>query len=138
MSLEHAFSQPKSHRTASYAQGGILIHPLSTPPTPIYQRNNDYSITTSNGPSFGFSSPSSIELYTIILAIQCMKSASLTGAIYTIYQKAVRVANNSSLLHSMGREGDLPFFKYLIILLQRSPPIRLVHEKAHVDIEKAL
>jgi len=67
-----------------------------------------------------------------------MKSALLTGTVYTDYQKAVRVANNPSLLHSMGREGDLPLFQYLILELQHHPRIHLVHVKAHGDNKKAL
>jgi hypothetical protein len=134
--LDHAFPQPKSHQVASYAQGGILILPIAAPSAPVSERNNDYSIITRSGPILGLCSPSSIELYTIILAIHCMESAQLTGTVYTDYQKAARVANNPSLLHSMGREGDLPLFQYLIMQLNRNPRIRLEHVKAHGDIKK--
>ena len=74
----------------------------------------------------------------IILAIHCMESAQLTGTIHTDYQKAVRVANDPTLLHSMGREGDLPLFQYLSLQLHRNPRIHLVHVKAHGDIKKCL
>jgi hypothetical protein len=60
-----------------------------------------------------------------------MESAQLTGTVYTDYQKAARVANNPSLLHSMGRDGDLPLFQYLILQLNRNPRIQLEHVKAH-------
>ena len=67
-----------------------------------------------------------------------MESAQLSGTIYTDYQKAVRIVNDPTLLHSMGREGDLPLFQYLLSALQRLPNIRLVHVKAHGDIKKQL
>ena len=38
----------------------------------------------------------------------------------------------------MGREGDLPLFQFLIVLLKRHPNIRLVHVKAHGDVKKQL
>jgi len=119
--LDHAFPQPKSHQIASFAQGGILIHPLVTPPAPISQRHNKYSIITRNGHILGICSASSIEIYTNILAIHCIKSVLLTGYVYTDYQKAVRVANNPSLLHSMRREGGLPSFSTSSCNLIRIP-----------------
>jgi len=65
-----------------------------------------------NRPPKKNSSSSSIQLYTIIIVIHCMESASLKNDnVHTDYQKAVRVANNPCLLHSMGREGDLPLFQ---------------------------
>ena len=136
--LDHAFPQPKSHQRATFAQGGILFHPVTTPPSTISSRDQDFSIITKNGPSLGLSSPSSVELYTILMAIYCMESAQLSGTIYTDYQKAVRIVNDPTLLHSMGREGDLPLFQYLLSALQRLPNIRLVHVKAHGDIKKQL
>jgi len=105
------FPQPKSYQTASFVQVGILIHPLSKPPSPISsQHDNHYSIITRNGRILGISSPSSIEIYIIILDIHCIQSASLTVTVYTDYQKAVRVANDPNLLHSMCREDNLPLF----------------------------
>jgi len=136
--LDHAFPQLKPHQIASYTQGGILILPLFTIPSPISRRDNDFTIITRSAATLGLHSSSSIELYTIILAIHCMESVQLTGTINTDYQKAVRVADTPILLHSMGREGDLPLFQYLSLQLQRNPRIHLVHVKAHGDIKKCL
>jgi len=113
----HAFPQPKSHQKATYAQGGILFNPISTPSSTVSQRDNDLRVTKRNGPSLGLCSPSSIELYTILVAIHCMELAQLSGTIYSDYHKVVRIANDPTLLHSMGCEGDLPLFQYLIVLL---------------------
>jgi hypothetical protein len=54
------------------------------------------------------------------------------------YQKAVRVANNPSLLHSMSHEGDLPLFQHLVLQLYQKPRIYLAQVKAHGDIKKCL
>ena len=67
-----------------------------------------------------------------------MVVANLSGIIYTDFQKAVKVANAPTLLHKMGREGNLPLFQFLLMLLQRNPQIQLVHVKAHWDIKKCL
>jgi len=117
--LDHAFPQPQSHQKIFFAQVGILIHPLFKHPSHISKRENDCSITTRNGQFFGMSLPSTMEIYTIILAIHCMESAFHTGTIYTDYQNAVRVANNPSLFHSMERKGNLPLFQYILIQLKR-------------------
>jgi len=136
--LEHTFPQPKSHQKATYAKDGILFHPVTTPLSTISSRDHDFSITTRNGPSLGLCSSSSIELYTILMAIYCMESAQLSGTIYTDYHKAVRIANDPSLLHSMGRKGNPPLFQYLLPSLHRLPNVRLVHVKAHEDVKKQL
>jgi len=57
-----------------------------------------------DGPSLELFLPSSIELYTIILAVHCTRFASLTGVIYTDFLKAVKLANDPTLLAKMGRE----------------------------------
>jgi len=67
-----------------------------------------------------------------------MEPASLTGTVYTDYQKAARIANDPTLLHSMGREGELPLLQYLLVLLKRNPNIHLAHVKAHGDIKEQL
>ena len=72
------------------------------------------------------------------MAIHCMESAQLSGTIHTDYQTAVRIVNDPTLLHSMGREGDLPLFQYLLSALQRLPNIQLAHVKAHGDLKKQL
>jgi len=59
-----------------------------------------------------------------------MESASLTGKVYTDYQKATRIANDPTLLHSMGRKGGLFLLLYLIVLLKQNPIIRLAHVNA--------
>ena len=46
-----------------------------------------------------------------------MEVAYLTGTIHTDFLKAVKVANDPTLLAKMGREGNLPLYEYLTILL---------------------
>jgi len=72
------------------------------------------------------------------MAIYCMESAQLSCTIYTDYQKAVRIANDPSLLHSIGRKGNLPLFQTLLASLHRPSNIRLVHIEAHGDVKKQL
>jgi len=58
------------------------------------------------------------------------------GTIYTDFLKAVKVANDPTLLTIMGREGYLPFYEYLLILLGINPLITLKHVKEHSDFKK--
>ena len=132
--LDHVFPQPKSHQKATYAQGGILYR--FNPTVPVSTRQQDITMITTDGHRLGLSSPSSIEIYTILLAIHCMEVASLTGTIYTDFLKAVKVSKDPTLLAKMGREGNLPLLEYMIILLGRNPLITLTHVKAHGDFKK--
>ena len=132
--LDHAFPQPKTLQTSSYAQGGILF--CFDTSIPIMTRQKDITIVTKDGPELGLLLPASIEIYTILLAVHCMEVASLTGTIYTDYIKAVQVANKPEILSKMGREANLPLFEYLLILLERNPGIALRHVKAHGDFKK--
>jgi hypothetical protein len=132
--LDVAFPQPKTLQTASYAQGGILFRFDTT--HPIASRLHDVTMVTDQGPALHLSLPSSIELYTILLALHCMEVSSLVGTVYTDYIKAVKVANNPKLLTKMGREDNLPLYEYLLTLMARNPGIALQHVKAHGDYKK--
>jgi hypothetical protein len=65
-----------------------------------------------------------------------METCSLHGVIVTDFVKAVKVASDPTLLGKMGREGNLPLYESLLIMLARNPNISLRHVKAHGDYKK--
>ena len=88
---------------------------------------------TTDGHRLGLSSPTYIEIYTRLLAIHCMKVASLSSTIYTDFLKSAKVPDDPTLLAGMGREGYVPLLEYMPILVDQNPVITLTHVKAHGD-----
>ena len=79
--------------------------------------------------------PSSMELYTILLAVRLLHRAKLSGVIYTDFAEAVRVQNKDQL-RSWARKANLPIYEAIVTLLEAAPGIKLVHVKAHGDLNK--
>ena len=80
--------------------------------------------------------PSSIEIDSLLLELNCTEIVSLQGPVYMNYLKAVQVANDPALLAKMGREANHTLFEYLIVILARNPGISLLHVKDHGDSKK--
>jgi hypothetical protein len=131
---EKLFTQPKSIRKATYAQGGLLFHHEDDLTAPAL--THSLTITLCNGTALNLSMPSSMELYSIILAVHLLIRSNKSGTIYTDYLEAVKVARNPHIFRNMGRKANLPLYELLIHALARSPTIRLEFVKAHGPVKK--
>ena len=85
------------------ASGPLRIGPLprrggSYQQIPISSRQQDVTMIPTGGHQLELSFPSSMKLYTILLAIHCMEVASLTGTTYTDFLKVVKVSKDPILL----------------------------------------
>jgi hypothetical protein len=124
---------PVSLRQPVYAQGGILIH--SGLHTPLTSNEHNITITVEQGVEVELLLPSSIELYSILLAIRLLNRTKIGGTIYTDFQEAVRMRSGTDL-RNWGRKANLPIYEAIVELLTLSPGIQLKHVKAHGDIKK--
>jgi len=81
--------------------------------------------------------PSSMELYSILLAVRLLHRAKLHGVIYTDFAEAVRIQWKDRL-RNMGRKANLSIFEAIVSLLETVPGITLEHVKAHGDPKKTI
>jgi len=79
--------------------------------------------------------PSSMELYSILLAVRLLHRAKLSGVIYTDFSEAVRVQTKDQL-RSWEKKTNLPIYEAIVTLLEAAPGIKLAHVKAHGDLKK--
>ena len=128
------FGQPKSIRKATYAQGGLLFHVGDDLAGPTLTQS--LTVTLGNGTSLNLTQPSSMELYSILLAVHLLSHSHLAGTIYTDFLEAVKVSKNPHTFRNMGRKANLPIYELLLHTLSRSPDIRLEFVKAHGPIKK--
>jgi hypothetical protein len=97
--------------------------------------NNNVTITLEHGTEVGLRLPSSIELYTILLAVRLLHRSKMVGIIYTDFAEAVRMQSRDKL-RNWGRKANLPLYETIIALLETAPGIKLAHIKAHGNIKK--
>jgi hypothetical protein len=124
---------PVSLRQPVYVQGGLLIH--AGLHTPLTSTDNNITITIEQGTEVEILLPSSIELYSILLAIRLLHRTKIGGTIYTDFQEATRMKSGTDL-RNWGRKANLPIYETIVELLTLSPGIQLKHVKAHGDIKK--
>ena len=79
--------------------------------------------------------PSSMELYSILLAVRLLHRAKLHGVIYTDFAEAMRIQRKDQL-RNMGRKANLPLYEAIVSLLEAAPGITVAHVKAHGDPKK--
>ena len=119
------FMQPKSIRKATFAQGGLLFHQGDDLTGSLLTQS--LTITVEDGLSLGLSTPSSIELYSILLAAHLLGHSNKRGTIFTDYLEAVTTVNSPFLL---------PIYELLLHTMKSFPLIRLEHIKAHGPASK--
>jgi hypothetical protein len=126
-------TQPTPLRKPVYAQGGILIN--FGHESDIHAHDINVTITLEQGIEVELCLPSSIELYTILLAVKLLHRNQMSGIIYTDFAEAVRMQSREKL-RNWGRKANLPLYETIIALLETAPGIKLAHIKAHGDIKK--
>ena len=131
---DNLFSQPKSIRKATYAQGGLLFHSGEDLTGPLLSQS--LTVTLGNGTLLNLSFPSSMELYSILLATYLLSHNNQPGTIYTDFLEAVKVSKNPHTFRNMGRKANLPIYELLLHILAKSPHISLEFVKAHGPIKK--
>ena len=120
-------------RQPVFVQGSIFIH--SGLHSPLNSTANNITITIEQGDEVELLLPSSVELYSILLAIRLMNRTQLGGIIYTDFKEAVRMRSGADL-RNWGRKANLPIYETIIELLHQSPGIQIKHVKAHGDVKK--
>ena len=78
--------QPTPLQQPVYTQGGILIH--FGHQTNLHDDNQNITLTLEHGMEVGLRLTSSIELYSILLAVKLLNRAIMSGNIYTDYAEA--------------------------------------------------
>ena len=131
---EKLFAQPKSIRKATFAQGGLLFH-MGDDLTESFLTQS-LTVTLGNGTSLNLSQPSSMELYSILLAVYLLSYSHLPGTIYTDFLEAVKVSKNPHTFRNMGRKANIPIYELLLHMLSRAPDIHLEFVKAHGPTKK--
>ena len=126
--------RPNSIRKPSFVQGGLLLHLVNT--TPLDQDSDNISITVEDGQDINITLPSSIELYSIILAIHILVQCKIRGTIYTDFSDAVHLYNTPHILRNMSRKANFPLYETIALMLKKNSQIRLVHVKAHGPLHK--
>jgi len=123
--------QPTALRQPVFVQGGILFH--FGHQSQLLASDN-ITITVEQGLEVELLSPSSIELYTILLAVRLMKHSRLHGVIHTDFVEATKISSRSNL-RNLGRKANLPIYETIVALLEQTPTIRIQHVKAHGPIK---
>jgi len=131
--ITRVLTPPKPLRQPVHAQGGILFH--FGQHSELHDATHNITITLEQGMGVDILLPSSMELYTILLAVRLLHRAKLSGVIYTDFAEAVRVQNKDQL-RSWGRKANLPIYEAIVTLLEAAPGIKLAHVKAHGDLKK--
>ena len=126
--------QPESTRFPQHVLGGILAHFNKN--TSINNHDSNITLTVEGGLDIGIKLPSSIELYTILLAIHLLATSELKGCVYTDCIDAVHLYHYPIRIRNMGRKANFPLFEIIAQLLHDHPFIRLEHVKAHGPIHK--
>jgi exonuclease III len=126
-------TQPNPLRKPVHAQGGILVNFGRS--SDLNDINNNVTVTLEHGVEIDLLLPSSIELYTILLAVKLLHRAKMQGTIYTDFAEAVRMQNREKL-RNWGRKANLPIYETIINLLETAPGIKIAHIKAHGDKKK--
>ena len=131
--LTRVLTPPKSLRQPVFTQGGVLIHfgRLSE----LHDGTHNITITLEQGLDVEILLPSSMELYSILLAVRLLHRANLHGVIYTDFAEAVRIQRRDQL-RNLGRKANLPLYEAIVSLLEAAPGIKLEHVKAHGDPKK--
>jgi exonuclease III len=124
---------PTSLRQPVFVQGGIFIH--AGLHTPLTATEHNITITIEQGAGVELLLPSSVELYSILLAIRLLNRTKIGGTIYTDFKEAIRMRSGTDL-RNWGRKANLPIYETIVELLKLSPGIELKHVKAHGDITK--
>ena len=131
--ITRVLTPPKPLRQPVYAQGGILFH--FGQHSELLDNTHNITVTLEQGMGVDILLPSSMELYSILLAVRLLHRAKLSGVIYTDFAEAVKVQNRDQL-RSWGRKANLPIYEAIVTLLETAPGITLVHVKAHGDQKK--
>jgi len=131
--LTRVLTPPKPLRQPIYTQGGILI-PFGRHPE-LHDETHNITITLEQGLDVEILLPSSMELYSIILAVRLFDRANLQGVIYTDFSEAVKIQSRDQL-RNLGRKANLPIYEAIVCLLEAAPGIKLEHVKAHGDLKK--
>ena len=102
--LTRVLTPPKPLRQPVFIQGGILIHfgRLSD----LHDGLHNITITLEQGLDVELLLPSSIELYSILLAVRLLHRANLHGVIYTDFAEAVSTEERS--IAESGKEIEPP------------------------------
>jgi exonuclease III len=131
--LTRVLTPPKPLRQPIFTQGGILIHfgRLSE----LHEDTHNITITLEQGMDVEILLPSSMELYSILLAVRLLHRAKLHGVIYTDFAEAVRIQRKDQL-RNLGRKANLPIYEAIVSLLEAAPGIKIEHVKAHGDPKK--
>ncbi len=131
--LTRVLTPPKSLRQPVFTQGGVLIHfgRLSE----LHDGTRNITITLEQGLDVEILLPSSMELYSILLAVRLLHRANLHGVIYTDFAEAMRIQRRDQL-RNLGRKANLPLYEAIVSLLEAAPGIKLEHVKTHGDPKK--
>ena len=125
---------PHSTRKPAFIQGGLLLHFEEN--SPLDQDSDNITVSVEGGIDIHLTLPSSIELYSIALAILILDQCKMRGTIYTDFIDAVHLSNTPTLIRNMGRKANFPLYETISRLLQKNNQIRLVHVKAHGPLHK--
>jgi len=131
--LTRVLTPPKPLRQPVFTQGGILFHFGSH--SQLHEEEYNITITLEEGMAVEILLPSSMELYSILLAVRLMHRTNLHGVIYTDFAEAVRIQRKDQL-RNLGRKANLPLYEAIVSLLETAPGIKLEHVKAHGDPKK--
>jgi hypothetical protein len=124
--------QPTAVRQPVFVQGGILFH-FGHQAHLLAQDN--ITITVEQGLEVELLLPSSIELYSILLAVRLMKHSKLSGIIHTDYADAAKITTTLQL-RNQGRKANFPIYETIVAMLEETPEIRIQHVKAHGPIKQ--
>jgi len=131
--LTRVLTTPKPLRQPVFTKGGILIH--FGQKSELHDETQSITITLEQGMDVEILLPSSMELYSIHLAVRLMHRAKLSGVIYTDFAVAVRIQTKVQL-RDWGRKASFPIYEAIVSLLEAAPEINLAHVMAHGDLKK--
>ena len=116
--LTRVLTPPKPLRQPVFTQGGILFHFGSH--SQLNEEEHNIAITLEEGMAVEILLQSSMELYSILLAVRLMHRTNLHGVIYTDFAEAVRIQRKDQL-RNLGRKANLPLYEEIVSLLETSP-----------------
>jgi len=126
--VSRVLTPPESMRQPVYAQDDILFHFGKSSSLDCHEQN--ITISIEKGFDIEILLPSSIEVYSILLAARLMQRSNMTGVIFTDYAEATRI-NSWASLRNMGRKANLPIYEALVSILETTPGILIQHVEAH-------
>ena len=102
---EKYFTQPKSIRKATFAQGGLRFYNEDDLMGSVLTRS--LTVTLCSGTVLNLPLPSSLEIYSLFLAAHLLAHSIKSGTIYTDFLEAVKGTIHHHTFRNMSRNPNL-------------------------------